>query len=69
MHASPTGGDELTIGTSQGNTLHLTDAAVSRHHCALRVCARGLELRDLGSTNGTLLGESEVQLASASCGS
>jgi pSer/pThr/pTyr-binding forkhead associated (FHA) protein len=57
------GDDGLAIGTSPGNTLQLTDPAVSRHHCALRVCERGLELRDLGSTNGTVLGESEIQLA------
>jgi DNA-binding NtrC family response regulator len=56
-------GDELTIGVALGNTLQLTDPAVSRHHLRLRVTDRGLELRDLGSTNGTLLGESEVRLA------
>jgi len=54
------GGDELTIGTSAGNDLQLTDAGVSRHHCAIRTTERGLELRDLSSTNGTLLGECEV---------
>ena len=53
-------GDELTIGTTAGNDLQLTDAGVSRHHCAIRTTERGLELRDLGSTNGTLLGDCEV---------
>jgi DNA-binding NtrC family response regulator len=52
--------DELTIGTAAGTGLRLTDPAVSRHHCAVRACARGLELRDLASTNGTFLGEHEV---------
>jgi transcriptional regulator with GAF, ATPase, and Fis domain len=52
--------DELTIGTAAGTTLRLTDPAVSRHHCAVRACGRGLELRDLGSTNGTHVGELEV---------
>jgi transcriptional regulator with GAF, ATPase, and Fis domain len=52
--------DELTIGTAAGTTLRLTDPSVSRHHCALRACARGLELRDLGSTNGTHVGDMEV---------
>ena len=52
--------EELTIGTAVGCQLQLTDAAVSRHHCAIRVTARGLELRDLGSTNGTFVGEIEV---------
>jgi DNA-binding NtrC family response regulator len=53
-------GDQLTIGTSADNDLQLTDPGVSRHHCAIRTTERGLELRDLASTNGTLLGDCEV---------
>jgi transcriptional regulator with GAF, ATPase, and Fis domain len=52
--------EELSIGTSEGNDLRLTDPAVSRHHCALRTHERGLELRDLGSRNGTFLGDAEI---------
>ncbi len=52
--------DELTIGTAPGCQLQVTDGAVSRHHCAIRVTARGLELRDLGSTNGTFIGDQEL---------
>jgi len=52
--------DRLSIGTSEGNELRLTDPSVSRHHCELRTDARGLELRDLGSTNGTFVGECEI---------
>ena len=52
--------DELTIGTAAGCQLQLTDPAVSRHHCAIRVTSRGLELRDLGSTNGTFAADVEV---------
>ncbi|HWO25039.1 MAG TPA: sigma 54-interacting transcriptional regulator [Kofleriaceae bacterium] len=55
--------DVLSIGTGAGNELQLTDPSVSRHHCSLRICERGLELRDLGSTNGTVLGEAEVRHA------
>ena len=55
--------DELTIGTATGAGLRLTDAAVSRLHCAVRATARGLELRDLGSTNGTFVGEHELRHA------
>jgi two-component system response regulator GlrR len=55
--------DVLSIGTAAGNELQLTDPSVSRHHCSLRLCERGLELRDLGSTNGTVLGEAEVRHA------
>jgi len=53
-------GDELAIGTNDGNDLRLTDPAVSRHDCALRACERGLELRDLGSRNGTFVGDLEI---------
>ncbi len=52
--------EELTVGTALGADLQLTDSAVSRLHCAVRVTQRGLELRDLGSTNGTFLGDHEV---------
>jgi DNA-binding NtrC family response regulator len=55
--------DVLSIGTSAGNDLQLSDPSVSRHHCTLRICERGLELRDLGSTNGTRLGDAEVRHA------
>jgi two-component system, NtrC family, response regulator GlrR len=54
--------DELSIGTSEGNDLRLTDPAVSRHHCALRATERGLELRDLGSRNGTFVGDLELTI-------
>jgi DNA-binding NtrC family response regulator len=62
--------DELTIGGAEGVELRLADPAVSRHHCALRVTARGLELCDLGSTNGTFLGaEHEIVRAYVKTGS
>jgi len=56
-------GTELSIGTADGSDLQLTDPAVSRHHCALRTGERGLELRDLGSRNGTFVGDCEVARA------
>ncbi|MCA9675401.1 MAG: sigma-54-dependent Fis family transcriptional regulator, partial [Myxococcales bacterium] len=49
-------GVELTVGTADGNDLKLSDPAVSRHHCVFAVTTRGVELRDLDSTNGTTLG-------------
>ncbi|HUS68829.1 MAG TPA: sigma 54-interacting transcriptional regulator [Kofleriaceae bacterium] len=48
--------DEATVGTEAGCDLVMSDRAVSRHHCSIRVTDAGLELRDLGSTNGTVLG-------------
>jgi two-component system response regulator GlrR len=53
--------EELTIGSNEGNDLRLTDPAVSRHHCTLRVEERGLALTDLGSRNGTFLDEVEIK--------
>ncbi|MBC7978009.1 MAG: sigma 54-dependent Fis family transcriptional regulator, partial [Myxococcales bacterium] len=53
-------GEETTVGTDPGNDLILSDRAVSRHHVSIRASARGLELRDLGSTNGTVLGGHRV---------
>ena len=52
--------EELTIGTAPGTTLQLTDGSVSRHHCAIRATERGFEVRDLGSTNGTFVGDTEI---------
>jgi transcriptional regulator with GAF, ATPase, and Fis domain len=53
--------EELSIGSNEGNDLRLTDPAVSRHHCTLRVEERGLALTDLGSRNGTFLDEVEIK--------
>lgn len=55
--------DELVIGTAASTDLVLDDAAVSRHHCALQITARGLQLQDLGSTNGTFAGDLEIARA------
>ncbi len=52
--------EELVIGTAEGVDLRLSDPSVSRHHCTLRASPRGLELRDLGSTNGTIVGDIEA---------
>ena len=41
------------IGTSASNQLCLTDRAVSRMHCEIRVRKEGVHVRDGGSTNGT----------------
>jgi transcriptional regulator with PAS, ATPase and Fis domain len=54
---------ELSIGTAEGNSLVLTDSAVSRHHCTITVTDRGFLLRDLDSTNGTFLQSFRVEAA------
>ncbi len=48
-------GDRAAIGTEAPNDLRLSDETVSRFHCEVRIEASGARVRDLGSTNGTLL--------------
>jgi two-component system response regulator GlrR len=57
------GGDELAVGTAPGNHLVLEDPAVSRHHFVLTVSNDGIELRDVGSTNGTYVGGMRIKAA------
>ncbi len=54
---------EFSVGTAPGNDLVLTDGTVSRHHCAIIATPDGFLLRDLQSTNGTILGEHRIQSA------
>jgi DNA-binding NtrC family response regulator len=51
----------LTIGTAEGATLHLKDPTVSRFHLETEWTDSGLVIRDLGSTNGTMLGATGVR--------
>ncbi|HUS33630.1 MAG TPA: FHA domain-containing protein, partial [Kofleriaceae bacterium] len=47
---------EVSVGTAESNALVLSDPTVSRYHFVLQVDPQGVQLRDLGSTNGTTLG-------------
>ena len=46
------GADVTTIGSVAGNTIVLSDPAVSRKHVGIRWTGQLFELADLGSTNG-----------------
>lgn len=48
----PLGDEVTTIGSVAGNTVVLSDPAVSRKHVGIRRVAGHFELADLGSTNG-----------------
>jgi transcriptional regulator with GAF, ATPase, and Fis domain len=48
-------GDGLAIGRHPANDLAIPDAAVSRHHCALRRTPAGWRIADLDSRHGTFL--------------
>jgi len=54
-------GDMLRIGKSRENDVVLIDSTVSRSHCEIVRESRGYLLRDLGSTNGTLLDGAEIR--------
>ena len=53
--------DVIRIGASEGNHFLLTDATVSRRHAEITRTQEGLVLRDLGSTNGTYLGQVRIK--------
>ena len=55
--------DVFRIGKNPDNDLVLTDETVSRRHCEILRDPRGYLLRDLGSTNGTLLDGAEIREA------
>jgi len=52
----------FSIGRDKDNHLSLPhDAAVSRHHCAIRVVGGAFQLKDLDSSNGTYVNGRRVQ--------
>lgn len=55
--------DVVTIGKAKDNDVVLTDRAVSRYHLELKVTKGGVEVTDLGSTNGTYLGSARIERA------
>ena len=58
----------VTIGRSNVDIV-IRDRVVSRQHCALEVSEDSVLLRDLGSTNGTMVGSQVVQTAILTSGS
>ncbi|HRC55773.1 MAG TPA: sigma 54-interacting transcriptional regulator [Kofleriaceae bacterium] len=51
------GSERCTVGSHPGNELVVDDPTVSRFHCELVVAGDRVRVRDLGSRNGTVLGE------------
>jgi len=54
------GADPRIIGRKPGCDLVLADKKVSATHCEVMAVERGVRIRDLGSTNGTFVGEIRV---------
>jgi transcriptional regulator with GAF, ATPase, and Fis domain len=53
--------DEVRIGSSEDADVPLADASASREHLAVRLSANGYALADLGSTNGTFIGDLRIE--------
>ncbi len=53
----------ISVGASPDNQLVIDDKTVSRYHFELRMTADGLMVEDLGSRNGTYVGQLRVQQA------
>ncbi len=53
-------GATARVGSLEGSTLRLDDPTVSRVHCEIVVRADSITLRDMGSTNGTFVGDVRV---------
>ena len=58
----------ITIGRSNAD-ITLDDRAASRLHCALEISEDSVLLRDLGSTNGTIVSNQLVETATLTNGS
>jgi transcriptional regulator with GAF, ATPase, and Fis domain len=58
--------DEVRIGSSEDADVPLADASVSREHLAVRLSSNGYALADLGSTNGTFVGDLRVERVTVS---
>ena len=54
----------VVIGRGADADIRLTDTGVSRRHAEVRVTEETVQVRDLGSTNGTLVNGLRVQTAS-----
>ena len=61
-------GERFTLGRDAPHDIVLSDNAVSASHLELRITAAGVQLRDLGSTNGTWLGRGRIDSAILSDG-
>ncbi|MCA9670899.1 MAG: sigma 54-interacting transcriptional regulator [Myxococcales bacterium] len=53
----------VRIGSAANNEIAINDPSVSRYHCELRHSNEGFVLRDLGSTNGTVVAGMRVKEA------
>ncbi len=60
--------DRISVGSAGANDLVLADTTVSRYHCELHHLGDRIQVVDLGSTNGTLLGTAALERATVAPG-
>jgi pSer/pThr/pTyr-binding forkhead associated (FHA) protein len=49
-----------TIGRAKDNVLHIPDASISSHHGEFIVAGEEVTFRDIGSTNGSFIGDEQI---------
>jgi len=59
----PLGSEPVTIGRHRDNRVVIDDTGVSRYHCVIEQQGEGFQIRDLRSSNGTLLNGRKVNVA------
>lgn len=52
----------INLGSSDDNYIVIKNFSVSRHHANFKMKAEGLQIKDLGSTNGTYLPQRRIRL-------
>ena len=63
LRAASLDGKPVTVGAAPDGGLVLSDPAVSRYHLELRHTPEGISVEDLGSRNGTFLGQVRIERA------
>jgi len=58
----------LVVGRASGSDLPVIDATVSRRHARITADASGMEVTDLGSSNGTFVNGTRIENARAAAG-
>jgi pSer/pThr/pTyr-binding forkhead associated (FHA) protein len=66
--STPVGANALVIGRSKDCDVPLADGNVSRRHAELGRSEEGFVLRDLDSTNGTLVNGRRIRRATVGAG-
>jgi hypothetical protein len=52
--------DKIIIGRSEDNSFQIPEGSVSSHHCELSLKGEAVQVKDLGSTNGTFINDKKI---------